>query len=151
MRYLTLNIAEDLNLSIDNSMTGVETIYINEEEVSKKFSFWGATHIFTRKENDEEVNYKVKIGLSFTGIGYNIYRNGNTILQSNCVSKLNNFSWFDVVAYFILFIASATLGYTAMRGFLSEDYSLTKAIPSLITFCIFSFYFYWRKMKNSQK
>ena len=65
MRYLTLNIAEDLNLSIDNSMTGVETIYINEEEVSKKFSFWGATHIFTRKENDEEVNYKVKTDLFY--------------------------------------------------------------------------------------
>jgi hypothetical protein len=150
MRYLTLNIADNLQLSIDNSMTGVETIYMNEEIVSKKFSFWGAKHIFSREENGEEVNYEVKIGLNFTGIGYNIYRNGEPVLLSNNVSKLNNFSWFDVAAYLILFIASATLGYTLTRGLLNDDYSLTKAIPSLIMFSIFSFYFYWRKRKNQK-
>jgi hypothetical protein len=122
---------------------------MNEEIVSKKFSFWGAKHIFSREENGEEVNYKVKIGLNFTGIGYSIYRNNEPILLSNNVSKLNNFSWFDVAAYFILFVASATLGYTAVRGLLSEDYSLTKAIPSLVTFIVFGFYFFWRKKKNA--
>jgi hypothetical protein len=148
MRYLTLNIAENTQLSIDNSMTGVETIYMNEKIVSKKFSFWGAKHIFNREENGEYVNYEVKIGLNFTGIGYNIYRNNEPILLSNNVSKLNNFSWIDVVAYFILFIASAALGYTAVRGLLNENYSLLKAIPPFITFCVFSFYFFWRKNKN---
>jgi hypothetical protein len=57
---------------------------------------------------------------------------------------------FDVAAYLILFIASATLGYTVARGFLSEDYSLTKSIPSLITVSIIGFYFYWRKKKNQK-
>jgi hypothetical protein len=83
MRYLTLNIADNLQLSIDNSMTGVETICMNEEVVSKKFSFWGAEHTFTREENGEVVNYEVKIGLNFTGIGYNVYRNDEPILLSN--------------------------------------------------------------------
>lgn len=151
MRYLTLNIADSLQLSIDNSMTGVETIYMNEEVVSEKFSLWGAEHTFTREENGEIVYYEVKIGLNFTGIGYDIHRNGKPILLSNSVSKLNNFSWFDVAAYLILFIAAITLGFTVASGFLNEDYSLTKSIPSLITFSVFSFYFYWRKRRNAKK
>lgn len=151
MRYLTLNIADNLQLSIDNSMTGVETIFINDEEVSKKFSFWGATHTFTRKENDEEVDYKVKIGLSFTGIGYNIYRNDKPILMSNCVSKINNFSWFDVVVYLIVFSASAGLGYTLMKGILDDSYSLTNAIGPSVIFTLGGLYFYWKKKKTSEE
>lgn len=151
MRYLTLNIAENLQLSIDNSMTGVETIYINEEEVSKKFSFWGANHVFTRNENGETINYQVKIGLSFTGIGYNIYRNDAPILISNGVSKLNNFSWFDVAAYTILFFSSMGLSYYVTSGILRDDFQPIPLGISVFAAIASGSYFFWRKAKNAKK
>lgn len=148
MRYLTLNIADGLELSIDNSFSGVETIYLNDEEVSKKFSFWGAEHSFSRTENGENVDYTVKIGLNFTGIGYDISRNGEPILLSNTCQNHTNFSGLGVLMYLILFVASGFLGYTLTRGVLDGDYGFTKAIiPAIL--CIGSgFYFYWRKYRN---
>lgn len=150
MRYLMLNISKGQILSIDNSMTGVESVYMNDDLVSKKFSFLGAKHTFSREENGENIDYEVKIGLNFTGIGYNIYRDGDPVLLSNSVSKLNNFSWFDVMAHIIFFFASAALGYTVTRGFLSQDYGLTKAIVPAIVCTVSGFYFYWRKKKNER-
>lgn len=145
MRYLTLNITADQILSIDNSMMGVETIYMNEEVVSKKFSFWGAKHMFSREENGKHADYEVEIGLSFVGIGYNIHRNGESIMMSNNVSKLNKFSWVDVIAYFVLFVAAGVLGYTVARGFLNADYDFTKAILPTMILVVSGAYLYWRK------
>ncbi len=149
MRYLTLAIGNEI-LSVDNSWLGVETVCMNGEVVSEKFSFLGALHTFSWTENGNQVNYEVKIGLSFTGIGYNIRRNDEPILLSNQLLKSSEFSWLDILVFFVLFISSMALGYTVARGFLIEAYSFSNTLIPLLV-CIFgAIYFFWKRAKRAK-
>ncbi|MEZ4984018.1 MAG: hypothetical protein R2795_03095 [Saprospiraceae bacterium] len=68
-------------IAIHNDWWGVETITYNGVEVSRKFSCWGATQRFFIDEEDEKVEYVVKVGFGIWGITANIWRNQVPLLQ----------------------------------------------------------------------
>ena len=60
---------------------GKEKIFYDGELVSSKLSVTGATHIFKKTEENEEVQYKVSFGTRWHGFTYwvEVRRNGITI------------------------------------------------------------------------
>lgn len=67
-------------IEVHNTMSGKEKIYYNEEEVSEKWSMFGALHSFSVTEDGEEVDYKVTTALHINGIGCDIWRAGEPLL-----------------------------------------------------------------------
>lgn len=55
-------------IELFNSLLGTETIKLNGEKVSSKFSVFGTEHIFKIKENNKEVECKLTTGLGFNGM-----------------------------------------------------------------------------------
>lgn len=84
MKILSVNIG-GTRIEFDNNMwTGHESIYVNEELISKKFSFFGTDHIFDVEEDGEWVEYVLTTGYGWQGIKTKITRNGITIIDSGC-------------------------------------------------------------------
>ena len=84
MRLAKLFLNGNNTIEIHNSWLGKETIKYNGEIMSQKSSFWGATHDFVVRENEEElVDYSVSLKFNcMGGIAYDIYRNGEPIIVS---------------------------------------------------------------------
>ncbi|WP_156180531.1 hypothetical protein [Rufibacter radiotolerans] len=83
MNLLTLNLADNIKIEVDNTYSGVETIKYNGEVVSEKRSLSGENHQFEREENGKKVKYEVKISIKgLSRIGIDIYRNDKVILIS---------------------------------------------------------------------
>jgi len=49
---------------------GTEKIYYDSQLVSSKNSILGATHVFQVNEENEEVQYEVRIGTRWHGLGF---------------------------------------------------------------------------------
>ena len=72
-----------LQLIIDDNKSGFD-------EVSSKYSFLGAAHTFSVYEGGTLVDYTVEIGLAMMiGIGFNIYRDGEPLMESLGGSKIS--------------------------------------------------------------
>ena len=90
MRVLTF-FHKGNEISIHNNILGIETVKYNGEKVTSHFSFFGSTHHFSVIENNEEVDYKIKISLSVVvGITFSIWRNGRTLLLGSGYHKRTN-------------------------------------------------------------
>jgi len=75
MRIISVNVGRT-NIVFDNCMwTGYESIYVNGELVSKKFSWFGRNHVFEVEEDGAWVTYRVKTGFGWVGTKAAIYRN----------------------------------------------------------------------------
>jgi len=75
MRIISVNVGRT-NIVFDNCMwTGYESIYVNGELVSKKFSWFGRNHVFEVEEDGAWVTYRVKTGSGLISIKAAIYRN----------------------------------------------------------------------------
>jgi len=76
-------------ISLHNSIWGVESIRYNGRKMSSEFSFWGAFHQFMVHEGEEEVDYEVKVGFNCYGVSANIWRNGELIMEglNSCSHK----------------------------------------------------------------
>jgi hypothetical protein len=84
MRYLTLKINPNTELSIDNSIWGKETVKLNGVVVSEKVSFWGSIHKFKVVEQGEDFNYEVRIKMTLNiGIEYFVAINGETLMDDS--------------------------------------------------------------------
>jgi len=68
----------------NNNLTGKETVLFNNIIVSEKMSIGGKTHLFTVKENNEEVNYEVEMNTKWHGMGHyvNVRRRGELIFTN---------------------------------------------------------------------
>jgi hypothetical protein len=51
--------------TIEIKAWGTEKVFCDGKEVSRKNSFFGATHTFQVREDGRQVEYEVKIGLKF--------------------------------------------------------------------------------------
>jgi len=51
--------------TIEIKTFGTEKVFYDGKEVSRKNSFFGATHAFQAREDSKQVQYEVKIGLKF--------------------------------------------------------------------------------------
>lgn len=70
-------------IELHNSIWGKETIYVNNEEVSSKFSFFGTTHVFEVEESNEWIEYELKTGLGMYGVVVDMYRDGYPVIESS--------------------------------------------------------------------
>jgi len=66
------------------SLTGKEVILYDGREVSKRHSMSGATHVFSTREDDEEVTYEVEVGTAAWGFrSYTTVRRNGVVIYSN--------------------------------------------------------------------
>jgi len=73
--------AGDNEISVHNNFwNGVETVRYNGEEVSSKFSWFGATHRFSVEEDGQIVDYDVEVGFTLNGVSANVWRNDRPIM-----------------------------------------------------------------------
>jgi len=82
MKYTTLYLEEN-TIEIHNSIWGKETIIVNGEIVSSKYSFFGAKHIFNSTENNKEVAWVLEIGMSMRGVTFNLHKDGIPVIVSH--------------------------------------------------------------------
>jgi hypothetical protein len=69
-------------IDIFNSFLGKETIKVNDEIVSSKYSFLGTEHHFKLTENSEEVECLIVTGFGQQGIALDFYKNGKPIIET---------------------------------------------------------------------
>jgi len=69
-------------IEIHNNIWGKETILYNGEKMTSHYSFFGKNHCFSVKEEGDWVDYEVQVGFAAYGVGFNIYRNGETLMES---------------------------------------------------------------------
>ena len=77
-------------ISVHNSIWGVESVRYNGEKMTSIFSFGGATHEFSVYEEDILVTYRIEIALGLMGVGVSIWRNGETLLLGRGASCRRN-------------------------------------------------------------
>ncbi len=61
--------------------TGHESIYVNEELVSKKWSFFGTNHYFEVEEMDGWADYVLTTGIGLMGVSTSLSRNGVAVVE----------------------------------------------------------------------
>ena len=87
MKIISVNI-NGTNIRFDNCMwTGYESIFVNGELVSKKFSWFGMDHSFEVEEDGEWVDYVLTTGIGWSGVTTKITRDGIIVLDSSNVGK----------------------------------------------------------------
>jgi hypothetical protein len=82
MKLMTIYQGEN-KIEIHNSILGKETVYVNNEEVSSKYSFWGTNHIFEVEEAGEWIEYELTTGLGMYGVTIDLYREGYPVIDSS--------------------------------------------------------------------
>ncbi len=81
MKYAEYHIENQI-VEVYNSFSGVESVHLNGEEISKGYSFFGRDHFF--KIGDD--NYMVRPALSWrniTGVTIFLYKNGLPLILEN--------------------------------------------------------------------
>ncbi len=68
-------------LELFNNLIGKETVKINGEVVSTKYSFFGSTHTCSLLSNGEKVEYKVQFRPGLPA-SFDIYKDGKPIIES---------------------------------------------------------------------
>ena len=82
MKFTSIHLEETI-IEIYNSFFGKETIKVNHEIVSEKYSIFGGEHVFAiEKEGSEADYYCIEIGMSLYGVVFNLYKNDEPIIVS---------------------------------------------------------------------
>lgn len=107
MRQVTFNIDNTI-IQFSNDWMGNETISVNGEQVSKKFSFFGTKHHFTIDNNGILENYSITSDVSFkNNIVISLYKD-DTKLEEKSINYFEDYNfnfntWFILGLTFILF------------------------------------------------
>jgi hypothetical protein len=82
MKYLSLKIDQNTELTFENSIWGRELIKLNGVKMSEKTSIWGSVHDFENLEEGNITKYTVKIEMNaLAQIKYLITRNGQVLVN----------------------------------------------------------------------
>jgi len=81
MKIFAVNIGQTYIEFYNNMWTGHESIYVNGELVSKKWSFFGTSHHFEVEEADGWAAYKLMTGISLMGVTTSLKRNGVFLIE----------------------------------------------------------------------
>lgn len=100
MKFTTIYLGEN-KIELFNSILGKETVKVNEEIVSSKYSMSGAEHLFSITENDENIECKLVIGFGFSGVVIDLYKGGEPIIESP-KSGCSGFLLMVIVIAFVL-------------------------------------------------
>ncbi len=109
MKYATIYL-DNKKIEIFNSLLGKETIKVNDQIVSSKYSIFGADHHFSLMENEEMNHYQFKFSLGINGVIYDFYKNGKPIIVSEkggCLTSL---------FIMLMFIVGVTMGILKAKG-----------------------------------
>jgi hypothetical protein len=98
MKYVSYNVDNNC-IEVYNSISGVETIKVNNEEVSKKFSFLETNHCV-------QINnqfYTLKSGIDFFGSSFKLFSEGKALELPNLISKKEKYTiLFKRITFFVL-------------------------------------------------
>src|SRR5688500_13246884 len=100
MKFTTIYLGEN-KIEIFNSILGRETVKVNDEEVSSKFSIKGTEHIFNIHEDEKEVECKLSMGLGLSGVVIDLYKNGKPVIESPKKGCVGVFLIFFVLIFLI--------------------------------------------------
>jgi len=81
MKFTTVYLDEN-KIEIFNSILGRETIKVNGEVVSDKYSITGGEHLFSITENGTIANCKLRMGFGLNGVVFDLYKNKKPIVES---------------------------------------------------------------------
>ncbi|MCH7413220.1 hypothetical protein MM213_06985 [Belliella sp. R4-6] len=81
MKYTKIYL-DNKKIEIFNSLLGKETIKVDDQIVSSKYSIFGADHHFSLKEEEELNHYQFKFSLGINGVLFDFYKNGKPIIES---------------------------------------------------------------------
>lgn len=73
MKFTTIHLGEN-KIEIFNSILGKETIKVNGETVSAKYSIMGTEHPFKLIENEVESDCKIITGMGLNGVVIDFYK-----------------------------------------------------------------------------
>jgi len=105
MKFTTIYLEEN-KIEILNSILGRETIKVNGEIVSNKFSITGGEHLFSIKEDGKNANCKIRMGFGLHGVVFDLYKNNKPVIES----PKSGFLIFFIAAFFIAFIIGLAIG-----------------------------------------
>ena len=108
MKFTTVYLEEN-KIEIFNSILGRETIKVNGEIVSNKYSFAGAEHLFSITENGTIANCKLQMGFGLNGVVFDLYKNKKPIVESPKSNFLRIFSALVIVGVVIGLIVGFVL------------------------------------------
>lgn len=107
MKITTIYLDEN-KIEIYNTLLGEESIKVNGETVSNKYSITGAEHVFPIIENGKTVNCSLKLGIGLNGVIFDLYKDGQPIVES----PKGNFLRFFITALFIGVMIGFAIGFT---------------------------------------
>jgi hypothetical protein len=81
MKFTTIHL-EGNKIELSNSFLGKETVKVNGEIVSSKYSLTGTEHVFTSNENGTDVEFRLMTGFGFSGVVIDLYRNNVPVIES---------------------------------------------------------------------
>jgi len=105
MKFTTIYL-EANKIEILNSILGRETIKVNGEIVSTKFSISGAEHLFPISENGITANCRLRMGFGYSGVVFDLYKNNKPIVES----PKSGFLIFIITAFFITLFIGLVIG-----------------------------------------
>ena len=74
MKYITVYLGEH-KIELFNTFLGKETVKVNGEIVSSKYSMAGTEHLFSINEKEGKSDYKLNTGVGFRGVIIDLYKN----------------------------------------------------------------------------
>jgi len=94
-------------IEIYNTLLGDETIKVNGETVSNKYSITGAEHVFPIIENGKTVNCSIRLGLGLSGVVYDLHKDRQPIIESTRGSFMRLF----IGALFVGILIGIAIGF----------------------------------------
>ncbi len=104
MKYTTIHLGDN-KIELYNSLMGKETIKVNGEIVSSKYSMLGAEHPFTIREDGTKVNCTVQFGFGMNGVVFDLYKEGSPIVESEKKGCAGLFILF-IIVFSVIFVLS---------------------------------------------
>ncbi|WP_421775223.1 hypothetical protein [Gracilimonas sp.] len=104
MKYTTIHLGGN-KIELFNSLLGKETVQVNGEIVSSKYSMLGAEHPFTIPEDGKEVNCTVQFGFSMNGVVFDLHKEGSPIVESEKKGCAGLFILF-IIVFSVIFVLS---------------------------------------------
>lgn len=81
MKVTTIHLGNN-KIELFNSSLGRETVKVDDEIVSSKYSMLGTDHEFTIMEDGKQVDCVVQFGYGMSGIVFDLYKDGQAIIES---------------------------------------------------------------------
>ncbi|MGN8226013.1 hypothetical protein [Gracilimonas sp. BCB1] len=104
MKYTTIHLGDN-KIELHNTLLGKETVKVNGEVVSSKYSMLGAEHPFTIHEDGKDVNCNVQFGFSMNGVVFDLYKDGSPIIESEKKGCAAMFILF-IIVFSVIFVLS---------------------------------------------